>query len=76
MNTNLLRSLARMFEDLPHGAVIMADETYLKCYTDRVDGDGQSVFVPSYSLGAFSAQEVAEMILDSGYDWNIITPKN
>lgn len=76
MSKKLVRSLARTFEDLPDGSVIMADETYLKCHTDRIDGDGQYVFVPSYSLGAFSAQEVAEMVIDAGYGLKIITPEN
>lgn len=76
MSNKLVRSLARTFEDLPHGSVIMADESYLKCHPDRMSNDNECVFVPSYSLGAFSAQEVAEMFFDAGYGLKIITPEN
>lgn len=75
MSNNLLRSLARTFEDLPHGSVIMADETYLKSHPERIDNDDRHVFIPHYSLGAFSAHEIAEMILDADSGWYIITPK-
>lgn len=76
MNDNLLRSLARMFEGLQYGSVIMADEIYLKCHPERMSNDNEYVFVPHYSAGVFSAQEVAEMVIDAGCDWRIITPDN
>lgn len=75
MNNNRLQSTAKKFEDLPHGSVIMSDETYLKCHPERMSNDNECVFVPSYSLGAFSAREVAEMVIETGYGWKIITPE-
>ena len=76
MNDNRLRSTARIFEELQYGSVIMADEIYLKCHPERMSNDKEYIFVPHYSLGVFSAQEVAEMIIDEGCDWRIITPDN
>lgn len=76
MSNNRILSTAKKFEDLPDGSVIMADESYLKCHPDRMSNDNECVFVPHYSLGAFSAQEVAEMVIDAGCDWDIITPNN
>lgn len=75
MSNNLLHSLIKKFENLPHGSVIVSDETYLKCHPEKMSNDDQHVFVPSYSLGAFSAREVAEMTLDAGHGWHIVTPK-
>lgn len=74
MNNTRLRSTIKKFENLPDGAVIMGDETYLKCHPERMSNDNECVFIPSYSLGAFSAQEVAEMLLDAGRGWYVITP--
>ena len=74
MNDNRLQSTTKKFENLPDGSVIMGDETYLKCHPERMSNDNECVFVPHYSLGAFSAREVAEMLLDSGNGWYVITP--
>ena len=74
MNDNRLQSTTKKFEDLPDGSVIMADESYLKCHPERMSNDKEYVFVPHYSAGVFSAQEVAEMLLDAGNGWYVITP--
>lgn len=74
MSNNRLQSTTKKFEDLPDGSVIMGDESYLKCHPDRMSNDNECLFVPSYSLGAFSAREVAEMVIDAGYGWYVITP--
>ena len=76
MNDTQLRWMTTLFEGLPHGSVIMADESYLKCHPDRMSNDNECLFIPSYSLGAFSAREVAEMILDANCGWKITTPDN
>lgn len=76
MNDSRLRWVVELFEGLPHGSVIMADESYLKCHPDRMSNDNECLFVPSYSLGAFSAREVAEMVIDAGCGWKITTPNN
>lgn len=75
MENNRLQSTAKEFEELPYGSVIMGDETYLKCHPDRMSKDNKYVFIPSYSLGVFSAEEVADMLLDAGCGWYVITPK-
>lgn len=74
MSKKKLKSTTKKFEDLPHGSVIMGDETYLKCHPERMSNDSKYVFIPSYSLGVFSAEEVADMLLDAGCGWYVITP--
>ena len=76
MNDTQLRWMTELFKGLQYGSVIMADEIYLKCHPERMGNDKEYVFVPHYSLGVFSAQEVAEMVIDEGCDWRIITPDN